>query len=202
MPGPATRPATRSATRPTTHRGFPFLPVIAAMIAAVIATALLAAAAVPAARAAGKQVFLGRHHAWYAYRVNRNGKWACYVVSKPIRSRGRADNRGAVRAFVTDRPSQGERNVFNVETGYVYKDGTSVTVRIADQTFSLFTFRDTAWSRSPSGDRQLVAAMIAGVTMDVTGTPLDGSTTTDVYSLRGFTAAYKRANRACGDDSE
>lgn len=175
---------------PVTPRLFPFL--------RAITVAVLCTGVVAAAHAADKQTFLGRHGAWYAYLLNEDGARTCYIVSKPIRTRGQFKKRGDVVAFVTHRPKEGERDVVSIQAGYTYKSGSNVAVKIGDKTFSLFTSKDTAWSRNPSEDKEVVHAMIAGNTMDVKGTPLHGSATTDIYSLSGFTAAYKRINRACG----
>jgi invasion protein IalB len=172
-------------------RAFRFLRVAAVAV-------VWAGAATLAHAAADNQTFLGQHGAWYAYLLHEDGARTCYMVSKPVRTRGNFKKRGDVVAFVTHRPKEGERDVVSFQAGYTYKAGGSVAVKIGDKTFSLFTSKDTAWSRNPSEDKEVVHAMISGNTMDVKGTPLHGGDTTDIYSLRGFTAAYKRITRACG----
>ncbi|MDX1485493.1 MAG: invasion associated locus B family protein [Alphaproteobacteria bacterium] len=162
--------------------------------------AILALAAVPArgAETSQTQVFLGQFGDWYAYRLNEGGQRVCYIVSKPTRSRGKYKKRGDVVAFLTHRPKDRERDVVNFQAGYTYKRGAKVTARIGKQSFDLVTERDAAWSRDAAADKVLVAAMIKGYTLVLQGTSKSGVTTTDTYSLKGFTRARKRINRACG----
>ncbi|MGH6662046.1 MAG: invasion associated locus B family protein [Rhodospirillales bacterium] len=44
----------------------------------------------------------------------------------------------------------------------------------------------------------MVQAMVKGAQMTVKGTSNRGTVTADVYSLNGFTAAYKAIGQACG----
>ncbi len=57
--------------------------------------------------------------------------------------------------------------------------------------------RDAAWSKNAAADKILVVAMIKGYRLALKGTSKSGITTTDTYSLKGFTRAHKRINRAC-----
>jgi hypothetical protein len=163
----------------------------------IFAAAIAVALAGPA-DAADKQTFLGQHGDWYAYRLNEDGARTCYMVSKPVRSRSKFKKRGDVVTFVTHRPKEGERDVVNFQAGYTYKGKSNVSVKIGDAAFSLFTSKDTAWSRTPADDKAMIAAMIKGTAMVVKGTPSRGTDTTDTYSLRGFTKAYKTITKACG----
>jgi len=168
------------------------------LILATLAAAFVAVAAPVVARAADKQTFLGQHGDWYTYRLSEDGARTCYMVSKPVRSRGKFTKRGDVVAFVTHRPKEGERDVVNFQAGYTYRSGSAVSVKIGDKTFSLFTSKDTAWARNSGDDKAMVHAMVSGNAMDVKGTPVRGGDITDTYSLRGFTAAYKAITKACG----
>lgn len=152
----------------------------------------------PSGARAADQTFLGQHNDWYAYSLEEDGAKTCYMVSKPQRSAGDVPQRGDVVAFVTHRPKDGDRDVVSFQAGYTYKSGSDVEVTIADDKFSLFTSRDTAWARNPTDDKALVQSMVKGITMKVRGTPARGETTTDTYSLRGFTAARKEITSACG----
>jgi hypothetical protein len=145
----------------------------------------------------GRQTFLGQFGAWYAYKLIESGRPVCYIVSKPVRSRGKYKKRGDVVAFVTHRPRDGERDVINFQAGYTYKTGATGTARIDKKTYSLVTDRDAAWSKNAAADKILVAAMIKGNSLVLKGTSKSGITTTDTYSLKGFARAHKRINRAC-----
>jgi hypothetical protein len=169
-------------------------PAARAVVLAAAASALAASVAV----GADKQAFLGQHGDWYAYRLNEDGARTCYMVSKPARTRGKFKKRGDVVVFITHRPKEGERDVVNFQTGFTLKTNSPVAVTIGDKSFSLFASKDTAWSREPGDDKAMVTAMIGGSSMDVKTTPARGGAMVDTYSLKGFTAAYRKITQACG----
>ncbi len=145
----------------------------------------------------GRQTFLGEYGAWYAYELMEDGQRICYIVSEPTRSRGKYRKRGDVAAFVTHRPKAREKDMVNFKAGYTYKRGSKVTARIGDKTFNLMAVDNFAWARNDKEDKVLVAAMIRGATLVLKGKSKSNIATTDTYSLKGFTRARKRINRAC-----
>ena len=66
-------------------------------------------------------------------------------------------------------------------TGVARGQGRSHAIRFAEE----------------GADAKLVQSMIRGADMVVQGTSSRGTLTTDTYSLKGFTAAYKAINKAC-----
>ncbi len=168
--------------------------VLGVVMAALVA---LGAASSGAQAKSDRQTFLGQFGAWYAYQLTESGARVCYIISKPTRSRGKYKKRGDVVAFVTHRPRDGERDVVNFQAGYTFKLGAKVTTRIDKKTYRLMTDRDAAWSSNAAADKILVAAMIKGNRLVLKGTSKSGVATTDTYSLKGFSRAHKRINRAC-----
>ncbi len=176
------------------------VPMIGRQIFWAVMAALAGLAAAPSDGLAkpGRQTFLGQFGAWYAYQLAESGARICYMVSKPVRSRGKYKKRGDVVAFITHRPRDGERDVVNFQAGYTYKPGAKVTARIdKEKTYRLMADRDAAWSKNAAADEILVAAMIKGNRLVLKGTSKSGTATTDTYSLKGFARAHKRINRAC-----
>ena len=165
--------------------------------AVMIALAALVALPADGLAKSGRQTFLGQFGSWYAYQLAESGRRVCYMVSKPIRSRGKYKKRGDVVAFITHRPRDGERDVVNFQAGYTYKPGAKIAARINKKTYPLMSDRDAAWSKSAAADKVLVAAMIKGARLVLKGTSKSGVTTTDTYSLKGFARAHKRIDRAC-----
>ena len=163
---------------------------------ALVALAWAAAPAMAAKKTTG-QVFLGQFGDWYAYQLNEKAGRVCYVVSKPIRSRGKYKKRGDVVVFVTHRPKDGERDVVNFQAGYTYKPGAKATAEVDKKKFSLTTERDAAWSPNAAADKVLVSAMVKGARQVLTGQSRSGVSTADTYSLKGFTRARKRIDSAC-----
>jgi hypothetical protein len=170
----------------------------ATILTAMVLTAVTIPTTIGSALAATKQTFLGQHGNWYTYRLKETSGLTCYMISKPVRTRGKFKKRGDVFAFITHRPKEGERDVVNFQAGYTYKAKSTVTVNIGDKSFPLTTSKDTAWSKKPADDKAMIKVMIKGNTMKAKGFPSRGGQITDTYSLRGFTSAYKKITRACG----
>ena len=169
-------------------------------------TCLLAFAAVCAALLPGAMQFalaqdveyLATNRDWHAFQFMENGNPVCYAASRPTREEGNYTRRGDVFVLVTHRPAENSRDVVSFITGYTYRPDSEVTVTIGNESFTLFTEDDTAWTRDAATDGRLVAAMRRGTQMTVRGTSERGTSTNDTYSLFGFTDSQGEINRACG----
>lgn len=168
-------------------------------IAALPALAVFAAVAGPVATAAADSAkLLSSHGDWEAYLEAEGGKKVCYVGSKPKKESGKYRKRGDTYVLITHRPAENSSNVISVSAGYTYQAASEVDVAIGDGKFRLFTDGDYAFAYDAKADGELVQAMVKGAQMTVKGTSNRGTATTDVYSLKGFTAAYKAIGQACG----
>lgn len=134
----------------------------------------------------------------------------CWVVSPPQKGKSTATrdgravavNRGDIFLFVSfwpsDSQSGGGKGEVSFIGGYDFADGKPVTLDIGERTFELFTEGGTAWATSPEEDRRIAAAMKAGASATITGvSKRSGTTTRDVFSLMGFTAAFEDAQSRC-----
>lgn len=167
------------------------LPRIACIVMAIAALTLA-----PPAWAQGPKA-LGTFGAWAAYEAQAPGGKLCYMVAKPTKEEGKYKVRGDVRAFITHRPADNARDVFSYEAGYTYKPGSNVQVTIGDQAFTLFTHENMAWAKDPDADEALARAIAKGSKMVVRGTSSRGTLTTDTFSLKGTSDAYKAISGAC-----
>ena len=142
---------------------------------------------------------LGEFGDWVATQGTEAGKPLCYISAEPQKSVGKYTKRGQVYAIVTHRPAEKSVGVVSFQAGYTLKKGAPVSAAIdAKKKFSLFSQGEFAWTREAGDDKALVKAMRAGTTLVVKGTSARGTLTTDTYALKGFTAAMKAINKACG----
>jgi hypothetical protein len=141
---------------------------------------------------------LGTFEGWQAYLSVDGNKRLCYMASAPQKKEPAAAKRGDVLAFVAHRPADKEQDVVNFQLGYPLKPSSDVRVVIDSKPYNLFVKDDTAWTRKSDEDKAMVQAMMKASTMTVSGESDRGTKTTDTYSLRGFSAAYKEINKACG----
>ena len=147
--------------------------------------------------AAGPKL-LGSFTDWSAHALDSTNGKVCFLHSVPKKKQGNYSRRGDVFIQVTHRPKERVRDVVSITTGYDYKGGSDVEIQIRGAKFALFTDKDTAWARDKKTDGALVKAMIRGATMVARGTSSRGTLTTDTYSLKGFTAAYRAISKECG----
>ena len=152
--------------------------------------------AIPGHAAEPRQV--GKFGDWTSYVLAENNNKVCYMVSKPVKAKGKYTNRGEIFALITHRPSENTKDVFSYITGYTYKQGSDATITIDSKRYMLFTQDDTAWAPDASADARLAKAIQKGSKMVVRGTSRYGTLTTDTYSLKGSGSAYKAISKECG----
>ncbi len=140
---------------------------------------------------------LGVFGDWEAYTERDGGKLVCYMGSEPTKMRGKYKARGKSFMLVTHRPSEKSTNVVSVQAGYTYKKDSETEIIIGKTKTKLFVDGRHAFAFDAKADNDLVKAMIRGAAMTVKGTSSKGTLTTDTYSLKGFTAAYKAISAAC-----
>jgi hypothetical protein len=99
--------------------------------------------------------------------------------------------------MVAVRPADNVRNEVSYLSGYPFKEGSNVTVTVGSNNYTLFTNGENAWTQSGAEDDQITAAFRAGSDARVVGESSRGTTTRDVFSLSGFTAALDAARQRC-----
>lgn len=140
---------------------------------------------------------LGTFDDWEAYLETDGGETVCYMGSQPSKAVGKYKKRGETYILVTHRPKRKTFGVVSVRAGYAYKKDSEVTLTIGENAFRLFTDVGHAFAYDRKTDAAIVKAMVRGKGMVVQGTSSRGTKTTDTYSLKGFTAAWKAINKAC-----
>ena len=127
----------------------------------------------------------------------------CWSVSTPTETVNRRDGRvvaatrGQILLMVFFRPNAGASGQVAFTGGYPFASGSSVNVNISGTEFELFTDGEWAWPASEAEDAKIVTAMKRGANAVVTGLSSRGTTTTDTFSLLGFTAAVEDAEGRC-----
>jgi hypothetical protein len=140
---------------------------------------------------------LGTFGDWEAYREADGAKPVCYIGTAPKKAKGKYKARGETYVLITHRPAEKSFGVVSVRAGYTFKKDSEATVRIGKNRFSLFTDAGHAFAKDKKTDAALVKAMIRGAKMVIRGTSSRGTKTTDTYSLKGVSAAWKAINKAC-----
>ncbi len=140
---------------------------------------------------------LGTFHDWSALKYSIDGKTVCSVWSQPTREQGKYKRRGDVFAFFSHTPGEKRFHELTFEIGYQFKQGSKLKVRIDGESYEFTADGSQAWNSDHSLDKRIARALRAGKTMVVKGTSSRNTNTSDSYSLKGFTKAHSKINRAC-----
>lgn len=173
---------------------------LSAIGAAVLAVGLLGSSTAGAAA----ETRVDAKADWSVFRTDSGAK-ECWIVSAPTSwtaKRGNSDvtssvSRGDILLMVSVRPGDNVKSEVSFNAGYPLRDGRDVTIRIGSGSYELFTEGEWAWLKSPAQDGEAVDAMRRGAVAIVTGVSSRGTTTTDTFSLKGFTAALEAAQDLC-----
>ena len=145
-----------------------------------------------------KPRLLGTFGDWRAYTFLENGNKVCYMAAQEKTQVGNYTSRGEIYALITHRPAEKTRDVFSYISGYPYKSGSEVSIKVNGSTHKLFTQDETAWAADAAADKSLVDSIRKGSQMVVKGTSKRGTLTTDTFSLDGSGNAYKSITAECG----
>jgi len=145
-------------------------------------------------------------------RVNAETDWSvfveddptqCWVVSMPRETVNTRNGnvvsvrRGDILMFVSYWPSQNRMGEVSFTGGYPFAGGSTVSIRIGDSSFELFTDGEMAWAASAQDDQRIITAMKRGSEAVLTARSSRGTQTQDTFSLIGFTAAVEDAEARC-----
>lgn len=136
---------------------------------------------------------------WNVYSLNKNGEKICYLASFPTKKTGNYKSRGKPYALVTYRKNKKPEVSFS--SGYPYKDNSNVRVSIDQKNiYQFFTTSETpkvSWAKDSPTDIKVIENMKSGHNLKAKGTSQLGTFSEDVFSLSGFTKAYKKAKSMC-----
>lgn len=150
----------------------------------------------PSPAAAQEQRFIGQFRDWVLYTYVDDGDKLCFITSEPTDQDGNYTRRGPPAPLVTRLPGDPPTVEVSYQPGYSYLADSDVTMRIDDNSYTLFTQGEHAWANNGDDDG-IVAAMKAGQRMTVRGTSTKETWSEDSYSLLGFTRAYNAMVEAC-----
>jgi len=132
------------------------------------------------------------------------GKWSfvkdndwCYIGSSPINSdlpdtKKRGENYILVYKIIGS-----EENIIQIEAGYKYNLDKKINVKIDNANYDFYSTEDSSETAWTNDDNKVIYAMKKGLELTLTGESARGTTTNDVYTLKGFTNAVNQLNQDC-----
>jgi hypothetical protein len=154
-----------------------------------------------ASASADTATVLGVSKNWTAYSSGTGADKVCYAMSQPKSSQPKKLKREAVGFLVNDWPSKKTRAEPEIVPGYKFKDGSTVTVEVGSDKFTLFTTNDggtgSAWIKGSNDEARMIEVMQKGVEAVVTGVSAHGTMTHDTYGLDGLADSLTKIHSAC-----
>lgn len=169
-----------------------FIPTL--VLALALPAAALAQAKKPAARHDTGPVAksIGVFGSWQAATYVEGGETVCYAFTRPVKAAKPVPGRGEPVLSVAERPTI--RDAVALAAGFTYASGAVVPVSVGSVKQEFYTAGSSAFSRDGTA---MTAAMEKGEEF-VAVSPLPGKgTTTDRFSLKGFSAAHAAIVKAC-----
>jgi hypothetical protein len=171
---------------------------------ATIAAGLILGSALFAAPALAQQqasTLLGLSKNWAAYESGTGSDKVCYALSQPKAQSPKKAKRDTVAFLISDWPARKARAEPEIDSGYKYKDGSTVTAAMGADKYVFFTNNDgdagTAWLKSTLDEERLIESMQRANQLIVTGISARGTMTRDTYSLDGLSDALTKIHTAC-----
>lgn len=142
---------------------------------------------------------LGQFGDWGAYTASPGGRKVCFALAKPTSAKTNPPNRrrDPIYVFVSSRPADNVQNEVSVMFGYPFKPNAEASLEVGGSSFSMYTQSDGGWVKNAAEEPRLVEAMRKAGDMTVKGISSRGTTTTDVYSLKGISQALDRVAQEC-----
>jgi hypothetical protein len=141
------------------------------------------------------------HDDWSVF-VESNPK-ECWAVTAPKETVNKRDGsvvtvrRSKILLFVFHRPSDNVKGQVAFTGGYPFAKGRSIALDLDGVTYDLAADGEWAWPPSAADDAKIITAMKRGAKAVVTAQSERGTVTKDTFSLNGFTAAVKDAEKRC-----
>jgi invasion associated locus B (IalB) protein len=162
--------------------------------------------------AAAKPLLVASFGDWGVYQTQAVKGRVCYTLAQP-KDRAPADlKRDPAYAFISDRPGEGVRNEISFIMGFDVAnpadaaaaadpkkkpENKEALAMVGDQSFELLAKNTNLWVKNAAKENQLVAEMRKGAKLQVKADSKRGHTTTDTYSLAGFSQALDRVQKDC-----
>ncbi len=153
--------------------------------------------AAPIAQAQSKPKLEGTYTDWSVYSRGSGNNRTCYALAKPKVLSPKSVNHGDIYFMVSNWKSGAATEQPSFLAGYTLKTTRSAVASVGSSKYTMYGSANEAFIESSSSERALVSKMRAGATMKIKAVSARGTQVSYQFSLKGITAALKRAKVAC-----
>ena len=134
---------------------------------------------------------------WSVYSRDEAGDKICYVLAKPSTKTPTSVKHGDIYFMVANWKSGAAKEQPSLLTGYPLKAEVPPSARIDSKKIPMFAADNEAFVESTTDEQKLVQSMRKGSSMRVDAMSARGTQTSYEFSLKGITAALKKAKATC-----
>lgn len=162
-----------------------------------ILTLTLAAMTLPSLAQAAEPKLEGTFTDWTVYSRIEGGDKICYAISEPKSKSPSSVNHGDIYFMVSNWRSGAAKEQPSFMAGYSLKKNRSPEARVGSAKYKMFVAENEGFIESGSNEKGLVSKMRAGASMTVKAVSARGTNVNYSFSLKGITAALKKAKASC-----
>ena len=118
----------------------------------------------------------------------------CYIGSAPNKIDIPEGKQRGDTYILVYRINKSKNAIIQIVAGYPFDNKQDVIAKIDNAQFNFYSEDDTAWTND---DDMVIFAMKKGNKLTVKGVSSRGTKTTDIYTLKGFTAAFNQLQNDC-----
>jgi len=131
-----------------------------------------------------------------SWTLSKNDDW-CYIGSLPIKSDLPETKKRGENYILVYKIIGSDENIIQIEAGYKYNLNKEIVVKIDNTSFKFYSTEDSSETAWTNNDERVVYAMKKGLELVLSGQSDRGTTTNDIYTLKGFTSAINKLNKDC-----
>lgn len=139
----------------------------------------------------------GKYSDWSVYSRSEGGDKICYAISEAKSKSPASVRHGNIFFMVSNWQSGAATEQPSFMTEYQLRPNRAPEARVGSAKYKMFVAENESFIESPNDERALVAKMKAGATMNLKAVSARGTNVNYSFSLKGITAALKKAKAAC-----
>lgn len=148
------------------------------------------------AAAAQPSTHLGTSGSWSAWSFTENGTKACYAYAEAETLKPAHLDHGRVSLFVRHLRRGKSPSEASVQAGYAFAPN-AIRVTVDGTAFTMIPRGKSAWLRRTEREDEFVRALTKGRALTIEAVSKRGNRTSYTFSLKGFTAALRKARESC-----
>lgn len=139
----------------------------------------------------------GKFSDWTAYSRTEGGDKICYVLSSPTSKSPASVRHGDIYVLISSWKSGAATEQPSFLAGYPLRTTSAPVARVGSARFPMYISENEAFIEDNDDERRLIRNMRAGSVMRIQAMSARGTSVSYEFSLKGVTAALKKAKDAC-----